>query len=262
MLAGFTNVVAIAGTSIDIKWLSTEKKLMDVTLALDADTEGQRNTDLIMDRINGTGITAHACSAPNDGKGKDWSERYKCMGLAGLCPLLNFIESMFPSPVAVPQEPADPPADDSVQDVCVLCGATVEYYSESGQPYCAQHWEARVELDRDTIIARFADVFPKCHITIDPVGFTIDDRIRQMEAERGHARTQEDYWTATRRKLQARGYYEQVARDLEALRNRGDVPRVYPAPFPKFELVETDGIKRVVQVGMWQSADVEQKAFA
>lgn len=60
-----------------------------------------------------------------------------------------------------------------------------------------------------------------------------------------------DYWARTRAKLQAQGYYEQVARDEEAFRNRVDVPRVYPAPVPRFELIETDGIKKVVQVGYW-----------
>lgn len=95
MLVGLVNVIAIAGISIDIEWISREKKLMDVTLALDADTAGQKNTELIMDRINGTGTTAHACITPNDGMGKDWSERYKRSGKEGLAPVINLL---LPSP--------------------------------------------------------------------------------------------------------------------------------------------------------------------
>jgi Toprim-like len=99
MLAGLVNVVAIAGTELDVEWLRTEKRVMEVTLAFDADTVGKRSTEKTIDRINGTGITAKACTPPGDGKGKDWSERYRLAGIDGLAAVLGeFDEKLTGNP--------------------------------------------------------------------------------------------------------------------------------------------------------------------
>jgi hypothetical protein len=110
-----------------------------------------------------------------------------------------------PAPVEAPQRETD---------VCVVCGAGVEYDSNAGRPYCGKHGvgnQRSVELDRGAIIEKFRAVLPQCRVTIDPLGYTIDDHIRHMQADRGDARTQEDSWTATHRKREKQGSYGERA---------------------------------------------------
>lgn len=39
------------------------------------------------------------------------------------------------------------------------------------------------QLSRDEIIARFAAIFPNCKVSVDPIGFSIDDRVKQFQEE-------------------------------------------------------------------------------
>jgi hypothetical protein len=181
---------------------------------------------------------------------------------------------------------------------CVACldegretPATAEH---NGFMYCDAHRPTRVELDRGAIIGQFSTEIKRlwgsnCKISIVPPGYTIDDRVRELDAAYwsgkigGLTRAQwqalpkgetwqsmlngeytevanlEDYWAKTEAKLEASGYTALFKADEQALLHRVDVPRIYAEPHPKFDLVEVDGVKRVVQVGIWQSADVEQE---
>jgi hypothetical protein len=82
LLAGLPNVVAVIGTQIDIQ--AIPKNVFDVTLAFDADVQMTGKIGKMMDVLSSIGITANLCSPPTDGRGKDWSERYRLYGKDGL----------------------------------------------------------------------------------------------------------------------------------------------------------------------------------
>jgi hypothetical protein len=85
LLAGFTEVVAVAGVYIDVN--AIPKHIFDVTLAYDADMQGQEAMAKTRDMLAGVGISSVMGTPPEDGKGKDWSERYRLHGEQGLLPL-------------------------------------------------------------------------------------------------------------------------------------------------------------------------------
>lgn len=147
LLAGLSNTVAVAGTHFDIQAIS--KKVLEITLAFDADTQGKASTERTLDMLAGAGIEATFCAPPGDGQGKDWSERYRRAGLAGLTVLLQAPAEQR-AEVAAPElaTEEDSPACDLDGD-CVECGAPVEYYSDNGLPYCAAHWPGETAAAAD-----------------------------------------------------------------------------------------------------------------
>ena len=97
LLAGLSNVVAVAGTHIDSK--AIPKNVFDVVLAFDADMHGQSAMERTTDLLAAAGITPDFCSPPDDGNGKDWSERYRRCGVEGLTVLFELhcdSEERFP----------------------------------------------------------------------------------------------------------------------------------------------------------------------
>lgn len=152
--------------------------------------------------------------------------------------------------------------------VCVVCQSEVEHYSIEEIAYCQTHYDQiapslkpldttpldlSLESDRQALAELYCRSLPGWTVTIEP-RCTLAEHIARLEQSKHKERTQDDYWSETHAKLEAQGYYEQVARDEEAFWQRVDEPRVYPAPVPRFELIETDGVKAVVQVGYWDVA--------
>lgn len=140
--------VAIIGTHLDIEMIKAEKRLYDVTLAYDLDTQGQALIARTSDLLGGLGVGTAFITPPDDQGGKDWSERYRRSGLAGLAVLVEAerqrqsgeLEST-PAPMAsredqqemVLPEPeqvmlAEPSLDEMMlpPDLCEDCGASIE----------------------------------------------------------------------------------------------------------------------------------------
>lgn len=90
--SGKSDVVAIAGTHVDIKSLPIS--VFGVTLGFDADTNGKAAMTKVQRELARKGITPQICTPPADSCGKDWSERYRLYGKEGLAPLLAALETV------------------------------------------------------------------------------------------------------------------------------------------------------------------------
>jgi Toprim domain-containing protein len=117
LAAGINDIAAIAGAYIDIKAIPLN--VCAITLAFDADTTGKAATLKVVNELARKGITPRICMPPQDGRGKDWSERYRLHGREGLVPLL----------AATP-------------DVCLLCGAPSWTITDDNKAYCKVCWRA------------------------------------------------------------------------------------------------------------------------
>lgn len=116
--AGLPNTIAIIGTALTVDWLP--KSLGSLTLAFDGDKMGREKAEKARDAVYIKGHDVEMCTPPDDDMGKDWSERYRLHGAAGLAKLMKY----------------DDPH-------CKVCGAEVEHYSPEGVPFCATHWAAQ-----------------------------------------------------------------------------------------------------------------------
>lgn len=151
LLAGLPTV-AIAGTHIDIGMIKAEKRLYDVTLAFDLDMQGKEAIAKTSDLLRGTGVEVAFVTPPDDQGGKDWSERYRRSGRAGLAVLLEADrqrqddqQESAPAPTASHEDQqqemvlAEPGRDEIVlpepepeqqmvlpPDQCEDCGASIE----------------------------------------------------------------------------------------------------------------------------------------
>lgn len=84
---GISPLVAIIGTALDVDWLP--RHLKRVTLAFDGDESGIEKSSKARDTIYEHGYDVTVCHAPQDNRGKDWSERHRRYGREGLAPLLD-----------------------------------------------------------------------------------------------------------------------------------------------------------------------------
>lgn len=82
-----TEVIALAGTAIRAYWFPAH--VSAVILALDADVGGEHATDRLIDQLEQAGIGVESCSPPQDRWGKDWNERWRKIGQAGVQPLFE-----------------------------------------------------------------------------------------------------------------------------------------------------------------------------
>jgi 5S rRNA maturation endonuclease (ribonuclease M5) len=80
-------VIALAGTSINVEWLP--RHLERVIIALDNDEAGQQKSIALARYMRAYGITVLIATAPNDGQGKDSSERFRLTGSDGIEYLVN-----------------------------------------------------------------------------------------------------------------------------------------------------------------------------
>ena len=148
MEAGMNHVVAIIGTALDVDWIPA--KIAHVTLAFDGDESGILRSAHLREDLYEHGYDVMICHAPQDGRGKDWSERYRLHGRDGLAPLLAVqahdmpVENGAMSLVETSTVFSNvaPNSDDTeLSLICSVCGAEVEFYSDDGIAYCNLHYE-------------------------------------------------------------------------------------------------------------------------
>lgn len=86
-------VIALVGTAARPAWiLMYAPQVKRIMLALDADSGGQEATDRLIQKLHEAGLLVQRIVASPDGEGKDWSERYRRTGRAGVWPLLAAID--------------------------------------------------------------------------------------------------------------------------------------------------------------------------
>ncbi len=79
------DIVALAGTAAQIDWFPAH--INSVVLAFDSDEGGKEATSRLADQLIHAGMCIRLCSPPQDGRGKDWNERWRKMGLQSLLPI-------------------------------------------------------------------------------------------------------------------------------------------------------------------------------
>ena len=87
LLVGKPNVIAVIGTHIDIQ--AIPKNVSRVTLAFDADVQNRDPMRKMMGVLSSVGIMPSYCLPSQDGRGKDWSERYRRYGRESLAKPLS-----------------------------------------------------------------------------------------------------------------------------------------------------------------------------
>jgi Toprim-like len=80
-------VVALAGTATRPDWIPAH--VSTVILALDADAGGKSATDRLVAGLEQAGIGVEVCLPLQDRWGKDWNERWRKIGQAGVQPLFE-----------------------------------------------------------------------------------------------------------------------------------------------------------------------------
>jgi DNA primase len=80
-------VIALAGTAIRPDWFPGH--VSTVILALDADAGGEHASLRLVERLEQAGIRVFVCPPPQDWRGKDWSERWRTSGWAGIYPIFE-----------------------------------------------------------------------------------------------------------------------------------------------------------------------------
>jgi Toprim domain-containing protein len=136
LIAGLHDVVAVAGTHIEVEAIPTN--ILRVTIAFDSDTRGKEATDKLQKALARKGINTLLVPPPDDGKGKDWSERYRRYGQEGIASILAYaaarVSEQAPQVLDLPH-------------VCAICGADqtvmVEMdfrYTPQGVLYCEEHY--------------------------------------------------------------------------------------------------------------------------
>lgn len=78
LAAGFDaqEVLALVGSKDSrVEWLP--EHYMRALIALDGDIRGQESAQLLARQFYDTGFDIAICSPPDDGMGKDWSERWR-----------------------------------------------------------------------------------------------------------------------------------------------------------------------------------------
>lgn len=92
-------VIALAGTAIRPDWFPGH--VSTVILALDADDGGEHASARLVERLEQAGIRVVVCPPPQDWRGKDWSERWRTSGWAGIHSLFEvYIDLVHTLPAA------------------------------------------------------------------------------------------------------------------------------------------------------------------
>jgi hypothetical protein len=179
--AGIHNVAAMVGTAINAEDIPLH--IESVILSADADLAGQVAAKRLGKALKRKGIDVAICKPD---RGNDWSEAYRLHGGEGLVALREILCAKV--------IPAESIQEQEIADTCIICGATVEYYTNDGKPYCAQHWGNKMTRDAalaNPVVQEVIKLF-NAKVTIDPPGYTIDDRVRELQLEAKQARLVED----------------------------------------------------------------------
>jgi hypothetical protein len=89
LAAGFqaNEIIALVGTAAPVDWLPAQVKT--VVLALDGDEGGQEASSRLADQLALAGLQVKICPVRQDGRGKDWNERWQRMGRKSVAPLFE-----------------------------------------------------------------------------------------------------------------------------------------------------------------------------
>lgn len=89
LAAGFSEheVIALAGTAAPFEWLPAQVKT--VVLALDGDEGGHEAGSRLAGQLALAGLRVKMCLLSEDGRGKDWNERWQHLGRKSVAPLVE-----------------------------------------------------------------------------------------------------------------------------------------------------------------------------
>jgi DNA primase len=88
MAAGLPDVVALVGTAARVEWIPASVRA--VVLALDGDAAGQERAETLRHELRAVGLDVAICTPPaEDGRGKDWSERWRLAEWDGVLPVFD-----------------------------------------------------------------------------------------------------------------------------------------------------------------------------
>ncbi len=87
LAAGFAanEIIALVGTAAPVEWFPAQVKT--VALALDGDEGGQEASSRLADQLEQAGLRVKMCLLSQDGRGKDWNERWQRMGRKSVAPV-------------------------------------------------------------------------------------------------------------------------------------------------------------------------------
>jgi hypothetical protein len=97
LAAGFhsSEVVALAGTSVQVDWFPARVKT--VVLALDGDEGGREASARLANQLILADINVEFCAPAQDHAGKDWNERWQHTGYSGIAPLAEVFSEIRPA---------------------------------------------------------------------------------------------------------------------------------------------------------------------
>lgn len=172
--------IAVCGAQVrsildDLKGV---KRLYELTIAFDADVEGQERTEKMLDLLRGAGFETHISLPPHahDNLGKDWSERYRLHGREGLASLFSGGQGSAPAPALSAQEDEQELASflaacqEADYYLCASCldeGKETRVPSERAQEltyedmiYCEAHHPIRRRVPPPELLVRLASALP------------------------------------------------------------------------------------------------------
>lgn len=85
-------LVALVGTAARVNWIPSN--VQRVLLALDSDQGGQDATQRLMRDLFKQGLQVRLCPPPDDGLGKDWSERWRRAEWDGVMPVFEALDTL------------------------------------------------------------------------------------------------------------------------------------------------------------------------
>lgn len=134
---GIPDALATCGTSLDA--LAIPLSLRGATLAYDGDEAGRVAVAALRKLFRRElGINPTICTPPvEDDMGKDWSERYRLHGQAGLAPLLQLERNRYVFTAYLARLEAEMAAADPDPDLLCACGAVADDFSAEGEPVCS-----------------------------------------------------------------------------------------------------------------------------
>ena len=187
------------------------------------------------------------------------NDKIKCRGHGAVPPKMVEVLRANKAEIIAYLQSQEDAMEVSEPDLCVLClDQNIEtpacFVGPQDLMYCHNHYQTlpqdwrKADLERYAAAMRLA--LPGWKVTVEPRR-PLAEHLQQRPSQE----QKRDYWAETQRKLTQQGYYGQVNRDLDTFRNRVEPSRVHLAPFPAYQLVEVDGVKRLQVVGKWHNAE-------
>jgi hypothetical protein len=129
LLAGGIEDVLAAGRN-GIRVQDIPVNVCYATMAFDGDEKGKKGASETEKVFNRKGIQVTRCTPPDDGKGEDWSARYRLHSVSGFEPLFKARRDLL---------------------LCCKCGKDARsspdsfYYDDEGNMYCPRDWQQFAE---------------------------------------------------------------------------------------------------------------------